>query len=385
MNARRRLFLHTQHERMTLKDWIVMLALTLVYAVIAFTNLGSLDIPTTFYTTQETGDEIVVELAEPYEISMIKYYTSFGNGVLSLYYSEDGEGYTQLETMTQTDELDDEGYYIYAEEPVELVHDAIDMYEWQFVNIDSFTAKYITIRVDVPDIQMLEMAFCDSSGAPLPVVSVEDNNYSAMRGNPALAMFDEQDLVPVMTSYMGEMYFDEVYHARTAYEQILHMNPYEITHPPLGKTILGLGIRIFGMNPFGWRVMGALFGVLMLPLMYILAKRMLKKTLYAFIPTFLFAVDFMHFTQTRMATIDSYSVFFIMAMYLFMYIYTEKNFNTQPLHKTLLPLALSGIAFGLGAATKWLCLYSGVGLAFIFFIQLAKTLAGSKVRKRFAK
>ncbi len=372
MNARRRLFLHIQHERMTLIDWIVMLAITLVYAVAAFTNLGSFDIPTTFYTTQSSGDEIVVELSETTEISMIKYYTSFGNGVLSLYYSEDGEGYTRLETLTQSDEVDDEGNFIYTQAPVELVHDAIDMYEWQFVNIDSFTAKHIMIHVDVPDIQILEMAFCDSSGAPLPIASVEDNNYSAMRGNPASAMFDEQNLVPTMTSYMGEMYFDEVYHARTAYEQILHMSPYEITHPPLGKTILGLGIRIFGMNPFGWRVMGALFGVLMLPLMYLLAKRMLKKTLYAFIPTFLFAVDFMHFTQTRIATIDSYSVFFILAMYLFMYMYTEKNFNTQPMHKTLLPLALTGIAFGLGAATKWLCLYAGVGLAVIFFIQLAK-------------
>jgi len=56
--------------------------------------------------------------------------------------------------------------------------------------------------------------------------------------------------------------------------------------------------------------------------MYIMAKRMFKKTLYAFIPTFLFAVDFMHFSQTRISTIDSYSVFFIIAMYLFMYIYT---------------------------------------------------------------
>ena len=372
MKARRRLFLHLQHEKMKPVDWIVMLAITLVYAVLAFTNLGSLDIPQSFYTTQEAGDEIVVELEQTADISMIKYFTSFGNGVMSIFYSEDGEGYSQLETLSQTDEVDEDGNFIYEQTPVELVHDAIDMYEWQFVNVDTFTAKYIIVRVDVPDIQMLEMAFCGTEGSPVKIASVQDNNQSAMRGNPAAAMFDEQSLVPKMTSYMGEMYFDEVYHVRTAYEQILHMRPYEITHPPLGKTIIGAGIRIFGMNPFGWRVMGALFGVLMLPLMYMLAKRILKKTLYAFIPTFLFAVDFMHFTQTRIATIDSYSVFFIMAMYLFMYIYTEKNYNTQPLHKTLLPLALSGIAFGLGAATKWLCMYAGVGLAVIFFIQVAK-------------
>ena len=35
-------------------------------------------------------------------------------------------------------------------------------------------------------------------------------------------------------------------------------------------------------------------------------------------PTLL-SVDAMHFTQTRIATIDSYSVFWIMLMYLFMF------------------------------------------------------------------
>ena len=185
-------------------------------------------------------------------------------------------------------------------------------------------------------------------------------------------MFDEQQYVPLQTYYMDEMYFDEVYHARTAYEQINHLTPYEITHPPLGKTILGIGIRIFGMNPFGWRFMGTLFGVLMLPLMYVFAKRMFKRTLFAFIPTFLFAVDFMHYTQTRIATIDSYSVFFIMLMYLFMYIYIERNYNREPVIKTLVPLALCGVAFGLGAATKWLCLYAGAGLAVLFVVQMGK-------------
>jgi dolichyl-phosphate-mannose--protein O-mannosyl transferase len=94
--------------------------------------------------------------------------------------------------------------------------------------------------------------------------------------------------------------------------------------------------------------------------------------LFAFIPTALFALDFMHYTQTRIATIDSYSVFFIMLMYYFMYRYTETNYNRQPLKKSLLPLALTGVAFGLGAATKWLCIYAGAGLAVILGIQMVK-------------
>jgi dolichyl-phosphate-mannose--protein O-mannosyl transferase len=66
------------------------------------------------------------------------------------------------------------------------------------------------------------------------------------------------------------MIFDEVYHAKTAYEYIRKVLPDEDTHPPLGKAIIALGIQIFGMTPFGWRFMGILFGILMLPLLYVL-------------------------------------------------------------------------------------------------------------------
>ena len=126
------------------------------------------------------------------------------------------------------------------------------------------------------------------------------------------------------------------------------------------------------MNPFGWRFMGTLTGVLMLPVMYIFAKMLLKKTKYAAFATILFAADFMHFAQTRIGTIDSYSILWIMLMYLFMYLFTQSNFNKEKLSKSLVPLALSGLFFGIGAATKWLCMYAGAGLAVIFFMTLYK-------------
>ena len=81
------------------------------------------------------------------------------------------------------------------------------------------------------------------------------------QGPGAELLTDEQDVVPLETTYKNSTYFDEIYHARTAYEHILGLEPYENTHPTLGKLIISLGIRLFGMNPFGWRFMGALFGL----------------------------------------------------------------------------------------------------------------------------
>ena len=391
--AKRRLFFTEEHARFTLRDWLVMLAVTIVYAVFAFTNLGAHEIASTYYAMDDTGEEISVQFEKPEDIAYIKYFSSFGTAKLSFEYSLDGEGYEQY--MGEVEEKDENGDTIRTMSAQIIDHAATDMYEWQFIELYSqddtegsadettdtaadsqhqlgIKAQYITIHVDQGGLRVLEMAFCDSTGAPVKIASVKSLSPNAKPGNDVAKMFDEQQFVPKQTYYMTEMYFDEVYHARTAYEYINHRSIYEITHPPLGKNLLSLGIYFFGMNPFGWRFMGALFGVLMLPLMYVFAKKIFKKTLFAFIPTFLMAVDFMHYTQTRIATIDSYSIFFIMLTYLFMYLYSERNYNREPLINTLWPLSLSGVAFGLGAATKWLCIYAGAGLAVLLFIQLVK-------------
>jgi predicted membrane-bound dolichyl-phosphate-mannose-protein mannosyltransferase/Gpi18-like mannosyltransferase len=43
-----------------------------------------------------------------------------------------------------------------------------------------------------------------------------------------------------------DMYFDEVYHARTAFELLAQRDPYEWTHPHLAKEVMALGIIAFG-------------------------------------------------------------------------------------------------------------------------------------------
>ena len=180
---------------------------------------------------------------------------------------------------------------------------------------------------------------------------------------------------------MDEMYFDEIYHARTAYEHLHGMPPYENTHPPLGKVFIMLGVWLFGMNPFGWRIVGTLFGIGMLPLMYALAKRLTKSEKWAALATFLFAVDGMHFVQTRIATIDVYGVFFIMAMCLCMMKYWQMNFYVDGLKKTFRPLGACGVLFGFAIASKWIGFYAGAGLAVAFFTTMYKRYREYKTAK----
>lgn len=48
---------------------------------------------------------------------------------------------------------------------------------------------------------------------------------------------------------MNSSYFDEIYHVRTAIEHQKDIWPYEVSHPPLGKLIIGIGISLFGVTP----------------------------------------------------------------------------------------------------------------------------------------
>jgi dolichyl-phosphate-mannose--protein O-mannosyl transferase len=207
---------------------------------------------------------------------------------------------------------------------------------------------------------IMEMAFKTPEGRVLPV--------SVSPGGEGLT--DEAGLVPETISYMNGTYFDEVYHPRTAYEFVHGMSVYETSHPPLGKVLIAAGIKLFGMNPFGWRFMGTLAGVLMLPLLYAFARLLFKNRNLAFFAAFLFAFDFMHLVQTRLATIDSFLTLFVIAEYYFMYRYYAMDHENAPFIKSIIPLFFSGLFMGLGAAVKWSGVYAGLGLAVIFAVSL---------------
>ncbi|MFB0920180.1 MAG: phospholipid carrier-dependent glycosyltransferase, partial [Oscillospiraceae bacterium] len=86
--------------------------------------------------------------------------------------------------------------------------------------------------------------------------------------------------------------------------------------------------------------------------------------------TLLFAFDFMHFVQTRIATIDTYGVIFIILMYWCMYRYITAPRDDPYMKKReeAVPLFFSGLFFGIGAACKWTAVYAGAGLAVIWLL-----------------
>ncbi len=321
--------------------------------------------------TADSGSTVIVDLGGTYDVKALRFSGTTVHGSLEIYDESaliDGsfrpDRILPLETVTT-----EEGK---TEIPLDLSTGKLILYEeGGRISLDE-----ITLAVD---------------GMLLPA-TVYDPKGGAEK------LLDEQGKVTLNHSYLDDMYFDEIYHARTAYEIIQNddllrsegleaasrdgYSIYEWTHPSLGKLLIAVGIRIFGMTPFGWRFSGTFFGVLILAVLYVFAKRIFRRTDYAFITAALFAADGMHFAQTRIATIDTYALFFTLLMFLFMGDYIAEDFEKRPYWKKLAMLGLSGLMFGLGVASKWTCLYSGAGLAVLYFGDLIYNLVRIIDRRR---
>ena len=373
-------------------DCVLMIAVTLLYSVAAFTNLGVTEAPQTSWTSSQSGEYVVFDLGQTQPFQMI-YYGGICNSTFTVELSNDGAIWTEpccadykqgvIFRWLYFVPMDENLNVLYRQtvptddgSPMLTYATSENPYPFQ-------AARYVRITAQSAGLVLSEFGFWGADDKLIDAtVSAHGGALDGFATDPAL-LLDEQGCVARTPSYLNGTYFDEIYHARTAYElQQGDMYIYEWTHPPLGKVLMMLGVELFGMTPFGWRFMGALMGVLMLPLMYLLAKQLTKSTKLSCIAMCLMALDSMHFTQTRIATIDSYAVFWIMLMYLFMFRYFQMDWRKVSLKRTLVPLGLCGVTMGVAIATKWIGAYAAVGLAAIFFWKLFAEMKNLRENRR---
>ena len=344
--------------RLTGTDRACMLTLTLIFALMVFFRLGNTYAPHSAYTALAENPDIILDFGDYVDIGSVSLYLncqSHRHFALSAY-----------NEMTQEWELFNESA------------EASSVFTWNQLNV-SYNLRYLGLVALERDTILNELVALTAKGDV--ILPVNAGEYPEL--------FDEQDMFPENgVTYMDGTMFDEVYHGRTAYE-ILHGLPiYETTHPHLGKILISLGIAFFGMTPFGMRFMSAVFGILMVPLIYLFAQRLFKNTFCATAAAFLLVFDCMHFTLSRIATIDIFAAFFILLMYYFMYCYIEEDTAYRqdktispgklPPKQVLVPLALCGVSMGLSVATKWTGVYAGAGLALIFLLHTIRHNPGKQ-------
>ncbi|MBE5038380.1 phospholipid carrier-dependent glycosyltransferase [Subdoligranulum sp. DSM 109015] len=299
--------------------------LTLATAVVNFVYLGDMTAPQHPLDAQQGAQTVEFTIDSDLEPATLWIYPGVHSG----------------STLTITDEA---GNIVYS--------DTLGaVFTWQTVALPASTGTHWT--AELTGGQVFELSLRGADGSALPVTGGE-------------GLFDEPDAVPETISQLNSMYFDEIYHGRTGYEMLHKMTVYETTHPPLGKDFIMLGIAIFGMTGFGWRFAGTLFGVLLVPLAWCFVRRLTRKPWVAAAAACILALDFMRFSQSRIATIDIYGTFFILLGAHCMVWYAQTALE-KGIDNALLPMALGGVAFGCGCAAKWTGIYAGVGLAILYF------------------
>lgn len=199
-------------------------------------------------------------------------------------------------------------------------------------------------------------------------------------------------------SQPSQLVFDETYYAKDAWA--LLNNGYEskyienadalildgqkdvllnegsfIVHPPVGKWLIAIGESIYGLNPFGWRIMAALVGIAMVLVIHRVALRLFQHQLAAFLAALFFTIDGMAIVHSRVALLDQFLTFFLLLAFACLLadrdMLYRKLQNGEQLRRIRPWLILAIIFTALAVATKWSALwFAPVFAGFIVFYGL---------------
>lgn len=326
--------LNSKVSKLSKIDYIIIGIIILLYSVLSFINLGSFNNPQTFYKLND-NQEVVFEFANETDVIRIKTFCGEQRSENYLYYSYDNKEYNFLGIITPKGE-----------------------FAW---NDDRYPTKAKYIKLVAKNKSSIgEISFYDNYKKQIKIKSVSTNNKNIKE------LTDEQNLIPEQISYLNSSYFDEIYFARTAYNYLNNEETYEWTHPPLGKMIQAIPVILFNkMAPFYYRLMGNIAGIIMIFIMYLLGIELFKKRKWAIVSSLLMFFETSHFVQTRMGTVDSFLILFIMLAIYFMIRHITKK-------ETKYNLFLSGLFFGLSMCVKWTGALGGLALAIIYFYDFIK-------------
>jgi len=311
------------------KSTYVLALLVIIFLFMSIWNLGSLSFPSSDFIPDNDPEDLYLDLGTEVHVDKIFLLIQDNSMVkVDAYWGEPG-------SWTLKNSLSQSGAY----------------WDWKEISMEQET-RYV------------RLVFKGASGRIGEVLLFSGDRKLEIQKvvGAGAALIDEQDAIDNPVSHKSGTYFDEIYFARTAQEHIDREDPFEWSHPPLGKLLIATGILVFGNDPFGWRIAGVVFAALMIIVIYLLAKLMFKTSWAGLIAAFLLTFDFMHFVQARIATGEIFILFFVVCMFYFFYRYYQSSLPNGR------DLFLSVLFFGLAFSTKWTTIYGFVGLVVLMLL-----------------
>ena len=219
-----------------------------------------------------------------------------------------------------------------------------------------------------------------------------------------------------------KLIFDETYYAKDAYAllrfgyertwpkdadpkiiagnlDVMQDSAAFIVHPQVGKWLIAFGEHFFGMTSVGWRVAPLIAGTLLVLVLTRLVRRVSRSTLIGGIAGLLLAFDGLAFVMSRVALLDIFLAFFVLAAVACLAADRDWFRNRLADHLErhgLLDLGgrfgpalilrpwriAAGLCFGLALGSKWSALYvlAAFALLSLAWDVGARRLAGAGLR-----
>lgn len=334
--------LHSKSSNIDTLDYKIIALLTSLFAMFTLINLGSNHTMKGEWSDSGSNSQLAIKIIHPTKISKIYYYSGINNGKYHwVYINENGEE-KQL-----NDPIASLGYPAH--------------FKWNEINTSQLNENISEIKliVDSPKLEIKQLALFNVSGAYITNVQITSSNMTENNLQDLISLSPPNDYID---NFLSSTFFDEIFYATSAYQYVNKLDPYVAVHPPLGMLLIGIGILIFGMNAFGWRIIPALASIAVLPIIYIFAKKLLKTRRAAIIATILLMFDPMHYVMGKIAFLDGIVTLFILLQYYFLYSYLELRNTGAKITDCYKYLFLTGLMLGIGMSCKWSALYFSIPL-----------------------
>ncbi|HUB42075.1 MAG TPA: phospholipid carrier-dependent glycosyltransferase [Streptosporangiaceae bacterium] len=206
-------------------------------------------------------------------------------------------------------------------------------------------------------------------------------------GKPDAVVFDETYYVPDANSILRHGV--ELQHYSYVNNQLVRGDPdiflkvhgqlqgEIVAHPPLGKIMMAVGQWMFGLTPFGWRVVVAVLGTVSILMIARIVRRMTRSTMLGCIAGLLMALDGLELVLSRTAILDIFVMFWVLAAFGLLVIDRDRTIarlqdaatgaGPQDLAGPKLGVRwlriAAGICLGAACASKWTGVYFLVAFA----------------------
>ena len=199
---------------------------------------------------------------------------------------------------------------------------------------------------------------------PLAVTAIAAALRLPGLGRPHALVFDETYYAKDALSLL--LFGHEMQAKDKANEELLSMDgnlqaaasifkdsPSYVVHPPFGKWVIAAGEKLFGADPFGWRIAVAIIGILSVLLLARIVRRLTGSNLLGTIAGLLLAIDGVAIVLSRTALLDGILSFLVLIAFGCLLLDRDRTRRLWPKHSLRPWRWAAAVALGLACATKW--------------------------------